>query len=191
MDRRSLLKTTLPITASVFAGCSLPFQPPSPGASGIEWHMSFMESTPADRPLVVTGLDGEGPTNEVWGSLFTERPKTTVFTDRIEDESPYMKSQLTADRYDERFTVLVQMRFATPQRLHPATPHRMNRERPNRLRVLLESKPAENPSVDLQTTDSAIATTLLIYKYDWRTPDSVTLPVRGANGEVTAEIVAQ
>jgi hypothetical protein len=153
--------------------------------------MTFLAATPADKPLVIDGLGSTGETSEVWGRLFTGQPEGAVFTDRIEDESPYMRSQLTADRYDERFTVLVQMRFSTPTKLYRTTPHQLKWPSANRLQIPLEPRTIEDPPEELQAADSIVATTLLIYEYDSKTPKAVELPVIGDDGEPITEIVAQ
>ena len=153
--------------------------------------MTFLAVTPASRPLVVGGLRGEGSTNESWGRLFTERPDVAVFEDRIEEESPYMRRHVRADRYDERFNVLVQVRFSTPQRLYQTTPHRARWVGSDRLRVPLEPRPEETPSEELRTAASVVTTSLCIYEHDGRTPGSVVLPVRGEDGGSIAEVVAE
>ena len=169
----------------------MPLQSQRPTPSNINSFMTFLEATPADQPLVIGGLDSEGTTNEVWGRLFTEKPETSVFTDRIEDVSPYMQSQLTADRYDERFFVLVQKRFSTPKKLFLSSLHQITWVDANRLQVPLVSQSIKEPSDDLQTARSVVATTLLIFTYKSSVPESVVLPIRGNDGESITKIVAQ
>ena len=191
MHRRSLLKMTLPLTGTILAGCSMPLQSQRPTPSDISSFITFLEATPADQPLVIDGLDSEGTTNEVWGRLFTEQPEIPVFTDRIEDVSPYMQSQLNADRYDERFFVLVQKRFSTPKKLFLTTPHPITWVDSNRLQVPLESQSIKEPSDDLRMARSVVATTLLIFTYKSSVPESVVLPIRRSDGESITKIVAR
>lgn len=188
MNRRSLLKTSLIPLTTMVAGCSMPFV--SPSRTTPHLFMSFTEATPADKPLVVNGLGEDGSTNDVWGQLFTQPPQSPVFSDRIDEISPYMKSQLNAARYDERFIVLAQMRFPTPQILNAAIPHQIEWIESNRLRVVLEPQSLEDPSEELRNANSIVATILLIFKYDTKPPESVILPVQ-TEGKTMTKIVAQ
>ena len=190
MHRRSLLKGILPFTTTALAGCSMPFQSSSQTADDIESFMTFLEATPADQPLVIEGLSGE-KSGDVWGRLFTQQPQTDVFTERITDVSPHMQSQLHADRYGERFLVLVQMRFSSPHKLFQAIPHKMVWVEPTRLRIPLEARGIEEPSKELQSASSVIATTLLIFKYGTTSPESAILPVRKDGRERVSEIIAE
>lgn len=189
MHRRTLLKLALPPLTTMSTGCTMPSG--SSRRTPPEHFMSFFEAMPADEPLVVDGLTEAEPRNETWARLFTQQPRSRVFTDRIDEASPYMRSQLQSDRYDDRFLVLVQMRVSTPQILSPVSPRQIEWIESSRLRVLLESRAIEDPSEELQNARSTVATSLSIFKYETRTPASVILPVQGTEGATRAEIVAQ
>ena len=195
MRRRSLLKSTVAIFGSgTFAGCLTPFQSKPSRAEGITPHMGFFAVTPATEPLVIDGLNGDD-TDEVWGQLFLSRPETDVFTERIEEESPYMVNHVFDNRYDERFNVLLQMRFSEPTILARVSPYPIEQIDSNRVRILLQPQPTNNsskePSKELQMADSVVATTLLIYKYQTEPPRSVVLSIQGSNGEILTEIIAK
>ena len=106
-----------------------------------------------------------------------------------------MVNHVFNNRYDNRFNVLVQMRFSEPAILSRVVPHQIEWIDSDRLRVLLQPQPVNNsskePSKELQMADSVIATTLIIYKYQTEPPQSVVLPVQGSNGEVLTEIIAE
>ena len=151
--------------------------------------MGFTATHPVDRPLVVDGLTGDGDADR-YGRLLTARPESPVFTDRIEAESPFMRSQARKDRYDSRFLIVAELRREAPFVLKSAVPHRTRWGDESELRVRMEASPYDNVPDDLRGVQPVVSTALLIFEHDGTRPETVTMPVTEQDGESLGAIVA-
>ena len=151
--------------------------------------MGFTATHSADRPLVVGGLTADGDADR-YGRLLTARPDSPVFTDDIEDESPYMRSQVRKHRYDSRFLVVAELRRAVPFWLSSAVPGRIRWDEVDALSVAMATTPDDDPSADLRAAESVVSTALLIFEHDGTRPETVAMPVAGPDGESLGTIVA-
>ena len=186
MRRRALLRLASAVGLAGLAGCvgtaaETARQTPDP-------FMSFVATHPADRPLVVGGLDADGDADR-YGRLLTARPESPVFTDRIEDESPYMRSQVRKDRYDSRFLVVAELRRDARFWLLRAFPDGVRWSGPATLSVALEATPDDDPPDDLRGVE-VVSTALLIFEHGGTRPETVTMPVTDQDGESLGAIAA-
>ena len=187
MNRRSLLARAAGIVGVAYlAGClgSAESARPLP-----QYFMGFTATHPDDRPLVAGGLTAESDADR-YGRLLTARPEVPVFTDRIEAESPYMRSQVQKDRYDSRFLVVAELRRDAPFVLTSAVPHRVRWDDTSELRVGMEASPYDDVPDDLRGVRPVVSTALLIFEHDGTRPETVTMPVTGPDGGSLGTIVA-
>lgn len=181
MDRRALLRGGAGVAGlAALSGC---LDTTLDAVHGdVAFSLSIHRTHPADRPLVVDGLDSEG-VRGWYTRLLTTSPRGQVFTDHAENVAPKMRSKVQSGDYDEQFFLVAELRFSEPMELtlSPSVTPRWKSWR--RLQVPATAERIDDPN-ELREADSVVTTMLAAFDHEGTTPETLAMPVAGPDGRV-------